>query len=255
MATIGIYSLKTAFVNHLGNFQANKEKAKAAGIIGLSINLWDGNAEDGIGENATVGANRILMADLAFRRGLTADGFKLGAWAIPRAHPERSAEGLSTLYGTLGLSFADIEMEWEYKTNGGKVDAARFTDKWRRTRPKAYTSCVSYGFPDAAMNWKAIVEAGFHFKSECYWRLDGRFTPRDALKQWLAWGFRPELYHPLLPVTFEPTSDLAGHTLREGLVRSLDIRDISLSAKGWNMYLGENATDDDWYYAGLVKSL
>lgn len=255
MASVGIFSLKTAFVNHLGNFQAARAKAKAAGIVGLSINLWNGDAEDGIGDDATIGANRILLADLAFRRGLAADGFKIGAWAKPFYHPERSAEGLSKLYGDLGLSFADIEMEWHYKTNGGKVDADRFCSKWRRTRPNAYTSCVSYGFPDSAMNWSAIVAAGFHFKSECYWRVNGRFTPRDALKQWLAWGYRADYYHPVLPVTFEPTSDLAGHTLREGIVRSLDIRDISLTAKGWNMYLGENATDDDWYYAGLVKSL
>jgi hypothetical protein len=241
---LNIFERKLAFVEYLEVFESKMEAARAAGVHGLAVKLYEANRD-----NPAVPGNLSRLYDAVYRRRLRDMGFSLGAWVCPRYKPEEAARGVSLLYGRFGLSFLAAELEYEYKRNGGQVDAARFTSAWRALRPKAYSAVVSYGYPDAEMNWPALLAASFHYIPESFWLVDGRNDPRACLDGCVDLGIPLERVHPLLSV-------IEGHTLAEGLIRAYE---AFLSARptnyGVGLYLGENASDEDYRLLRLADSL
>jgi len=241
---MNIFERKLAFIEYLSVFEGKMELARAAGVHGLAVKLYEAN-----GDNPAVAENLSRLADATYRRRLHEMGFSLGAWICPRYKPVSAAREVSTLYGQLRLSFLVAELEYEYKANGGKVDAAAFTSEWRKLRPKAYSAVVTYGYPDAEMNWPAIVAAGFHYIPECFWLVDPRFDPATCMQGCYRLQIPRERVHPLLSV-------LEGHTLAEGLIRAYEGQ-VGLTGflYGVSAYLAENLSPEDWRLFGLADSL
>lgn len=205
-----IFEHAVAYVANAGNFMPLAAAARASGVTGLALKLWD------TGDDPDVTANQAMLAgpDAARLHGL---GFKLGGWACPRTQPGRCASELSVLYGKYGLSFVVFECEAEYKTDGGGVDVATLLSPWRRMRPLAYTGIATEGMVPATFNHHAAIAARCRYLPESYYRVDGRYDASAELRQAVALGWPVSWVHPTL-------SGVEGHTIAESMLRAYRAR-------------------------------
>jgi hypothetical protein len=223
-------------VETLGNFQPTT--ARAAGVKGLAIKLYDATGNPYAEENYT----RLVNGDADNLRSL---GFSLGAWACPRYAPEETADDVSAIYRLLRLSFAIFETEWEYKTDGGKVDVARLVTAWRALRPKAYTGFAVEGGPPTTFNHAvAIADPNSYLCPENYWLQNSAYDVRASLAQAAALGWPLERVKPTL-------TGVEGHDFGEALVRLMR----AYEGKGVLLWRGDMLTPAQYQLHAVADTI
>jgi len=233
-----VFEHVVGYVESLAAFRSVELDARAAGVRGLAIKLWD------VGDNPVIPDNlaRLRSGGVARLRSL---GFVPGPWACPRGEPERCAGEVSALYGELQLSFVVFETEWEYKTDGGGIPVSRLLTPWRELRPKAYTAVATEGMVPETFDHAAAIAAGCRYLPESYWRLGGRYDPRAELIAAAALGWPKARVHPTL-------SGVEGHDFAEALIRCYRARQAGFT-RGVALWRADMLTSEDYRLLSLCQ--
>lgn len=233
-----IFEQGTAYVPSLGNFEAVREEAKAAGVRALAVKMFDQNPDPDVTAN-------LAKLTATYRAGLRADGFAIVGHACPRFDPAGCAVKMSDYLSRFALSGVVFECEAEYKTDGGKVDVTALLTPWRVARPKTYTAIATEGQVPSTFNHRAAIAAGCRYWPESYWLLGPRYDASAELSAAIALGWDRRRVHVTL-------SGVEGHGMAEAIVRAYRSRAAGFT-HGVALWRGDELTADDYRLLGLVK--
>lgn len=232
-----IFELGIAYVANLPNFEAIRADAKAAGVRGLAVKVWDENPDPDVTAN-------LAELTATYRLKLAADGFLLVGWACPRYAPQACALAMSDLWAKLGLHAVIFETEYEYKTDGGGVDVAALLNPWRVARPKAYTGVAVEGQVPTTFDHRAAIAAGCRLLPETYQAVGADHTAPAAMSRALSLGWARERVHVAC-------SGVEGNAMAESLVYAYRARAVGFT-HGLALWRGDELTADDYRLAAIT---
>ena len=237
-----IFEYQIAYVEDLSAFDSKRAAARAAGVKGLAIKLYDGDGNPLIGKNET-----YLRANGA---ALRAQGFSLGVWACPRNESVQNAASLiSNAYA--GKSFCVMETEWLWKSDGGGRDVADLLAAWRTVRPKAWTGFALEGGPSTAFNHTAVQADPYSVLCpENYWLQNAGYDVRACLERCVSLGWDLSRVKPTL-------TGVEGHSMAEAIIRCQRVQNSFENhvTQGVLLWRGDMLSDEDYRLIGLADNL